>query len=143
MNKFEVFDLLLNNLLRGTGYEPFTRQQNPGYPLDVYVNEEYLVFDIPIVGGSIDDIKVVKTNDELRIEYHRPDDHNPETQWIHRGIARRDFELAWRIGPKWDLHSLHTTFQNGLLKIYVPWAKNARPQEVEILDLNKQLPSGE
>lgn len=130
----DPFDILFQNMLQGNGYKSL--QSKPDYPCDIYFNDEFLVFNIPIVGGKVDDIKVIKTDDEIRVSYHRSDKLPEEVTYLNRSIARRDFELAWKISPKFDLENLHANYQNGLFSIQIPWAAKSLPKEVPVLDLS-------
>lgn len=129
----DPFDILFQNMLRGSGYKPV--QSKMDYPCDIYLNDEFLVFNIPIVGGNVDDIKLIKTDDEIRVSYHRSDKLPTDVTFLNRSITRRDFELAWKISPKFDLENLHANYQNGLFSIQIPWASKSLPKEVPILDL--------
>lgn len=132
---YDSFDLIFNDLLRGSGYRPFN-EVKPNFPLDIYTTSEFLVFEIPLSGVDSENLEITKTNDELRISY-KPINPDQEREYIHRGIARRSFEFAWRISPKFDLSQLSNTYSKGLLSIFIPWAKNALPERVPVLDLDK------
>lgn len=129
-----VFDILYQNMLKGAGYTTIPSRLD--YPCDIYVNDEYLTLDIPVVGGNIEDIKVIRTDDEIRVTYHRSDKTPENVTYISRSVARRDFELAWKISPKFDLENLHANYRNGLFSIQIPRAAKSLPREVPILDLS-------
>lgn len=132
----DPFDLLFRNALKSATYQPFSVNTKLNYPCDIYFNDEFLTFDIPILGGKIEDIKVTKTDDELYVSYHRSDKSTDSCTYLSRGIVRRDFEFSWKISPKFDLENLHANYRNGLFSIQIPWAKRALPKEVPILDLS-------
>lgn len=134
-SSIDPFDILFQNMLRGTGFK--TIQSKIDYPCDIYFNDDVLVFNIPIVGGKAEDIKVIKTDDEVRVSYHRSD-KAPEDDitYVSRSVVRRDFELAWKISPKFDLENLQANYQNGLFTIQIPWAKKSLPKEVPVVDLS-------
>lgn len=134
LSSIDPFDILFQNMLRGTGYKPV--QSKIDYPCDIYFNDEFLVFNIPVVGGKVEDIKVIKTDDEIRVSYHRSDKVPEDVTYISRSVVRRDFELAWKVSPKFDLENLHANYQNGLFSIQIPWAKKSLPVEVPVLDLS-------
>lgn len=135
------FDILFANVLRGNEFRPINSKVD--YPCDVYFNDEFLVFNIPIVGGRIDDIKLVKTDDEIRISYHRSDKRDDSVTYLYRSVVRRDFEMAWKISPKFDLENLQANYKDGLFSIQIPWAKKSLPQEVPISNLSYNLTQSE
>lgn len=143
---FDSFDILFNNLLRGSGFRPFNGEINPGYPLNIYETDEFLTFEIPLSGANLDGLKITKTNDELRISYMNPDENkDKDRNWIYRGIANRNFEFAWRISPKFDLGQLSNTYSAGLLTISIPRSKASLPVEVPVLNVDenwKKVASG-
>jgi len=133
-SSIDPFDILFQNMLRGTGFK--TIQSKIDYPCDIYFNDDFLVFNIPVVGGKAEDIKVIKTDDEVIVSYHRSDKAPDNVNYLSRSVVRRDFELAWKISPKFDLENLQANYQNGLFTIQIPWAKKSLPKEVPVLDLS-------
>ena len=132
----DPFDLLFRNALKSTVYQPFSVNTKLNYPCDIYFNDEFMVFDIPVINGKIEDIKVTKVDGELCVSYHRSDKPTDSGTYLNRGIVRRNFDFSWKISSKFDLENLHANYQNGLLSIQIPWAKRPLPQEVPILDLS-------
>lgn len=134
-SNIDPLEILFRNVLRSSGYRPVGTKHE--YPYDVYFGDEFLIIDIPIVGGKTEDIKVTHTDDELRVSYHRSEKLDANVTWLARNITRRDFDLVWRVPPsKVDLQNLHANYRNGLFSIQIPWAKASLPKEVKVLDLN-------
>lgn len=128
---FDDLDLFFQNLLSPrSGWQPLTVK--PDYPTDIYSDSDGLTIEVPIVDGNINDIEVVRSGDEIKVLYHRPDVDTSNRKYQQRGIAKRDFEFLWRIGNKYDVSLMTTSYDNGLLKLTVPWAKSALPERVEI-----------
>lgn len=116
-------------------FEPFGDETKVSYPLDAWFNDEFLVFEIPILDGKKEDIQITKTSDLLKIKYTRSNkEDDSKRTWIKRGVIKRDFNLEWRITSKFDYTEIQSVFENGLLTIYVPFAKEAKPEPVQILD---------
>ena len=55
-----------------------------------------------------------------------------EQDYIHKGIARRSFNLGWKISPKCDIKKISATMDKGLLSIFIPFTKEATPKSVTI-----------
>ena len=132
-------DPFFNDLFFKSGlasrFQQFNESTKLDYPVDAWYDDQNLVFEIPVLNASKDDIKITKTSDLLRITYkrsNRPDDEN--RTWVKRSIVKRDFNLEWRITSKFNANEITSTFSNGLLIIQIPFAKEAKPEVVEIKD---------
>lgn len=130
---FEGLDI--KNLLKQNSlFQPFKGSSQVDYPLDSWFNDEYLVFEIPVLKGKSEDIEITKTQDQLRVKFTRSDKESVgEKTYIKKGLALRDFDMAWRITSKFDASGIQSVFENGLLTIYIPFAKEAVPEKVPIL----------
>lgn len=132
---FKNFDLLFRNALQThSEFKPFSDTLKVPYPMDSWFNEEYLVFEFPILNGKLEDIEVTKTSDMLKIKYTRPDGEDEGKTFTRRNIVRRSFDFEWRVTSKFDSTGIQSVFENGLLTIYIPFAQEARPEKVQILD---------
>ena len=94
----------------------------PDYPVDVFVQDDVLCFDIACVGIERDEIKVSVEGNTLKVTYKKPSvESNPSDveapQYLHRGIARRSFDMGWKVSPDYNLSDLDATLENGLLQI--------------------------
>ena len=52
--------------------------------------------------------------------------------YIHKGIAKRSFNLGWKIDSKFNLSSATAEFKNGLLQIVIPYSENSKPKALKI-----------
>lgn len=145
---FQEFNLLFKNGLKTNGiFEPFADITKVPYPIDAWFNDEFYVFEIPILDAKKEDISITKTSDNLRIKYTRSNKEEDEKRtWVKRSIVRRDFDLSWKIPSKFDHTGIQSVFENGILTIYIPFAKEAIPEQIQILDTNenwKKLAQGQ
>lgn len=131
---FAALDLLFKNELKSTSFfQPFNGHAKFEYPIDVYFDDAFLTFEIPILDGKKEDIKVTKTADSLRIKYTRSNaDVKGDVTWVKRGIIKRDFDFSWRITSKFDSEKIQSSFAEGLLTVRIPFAAEQQPQEIEI-----------
>jgi HSP20 family molecular chaperone IbpA len=70
--------------------------------------------------------------DILKISYKKPEDDDtlhPGT--IHRGLARRSFDLGYKISAKYDLSKAEAKLENGLLEIAIPISEKAKPKTLK------------
>ena len=82
--------------------------------------------DIAVVGLDKDDIKIETLDgNTFRVSYEKPsieaNDSNEEAyDYIHRGIARRGFNMGWKIAAKYNLRNIKASMDKGLLSIEIP-----------------------
>ena len=92
----DPFDLLWKNLFdQNSNFS--TIAEKISYPLDIYEKQDSIVFELAAVGLDYEDIDIEVQGDVLRIKYAKAKEDEPITNFIHKGIARRSFDLAWKI----------------------------------------------
>lgn len=131
-----AFDILVRNFFNdASNFSPLAETKIP-HPVDIYTNKKGLFFEVACTGIPKEELKIETQDNILRINY----DKNKETpccevnncEYIHKGIAKRSFNLGWKIDSKFDLSKINAEFKNGLLKIEIPFAKKAMLKEVKI-----------
>jgi molecular chaperone IbpA len=130
----DPFDLLWKNLFdQNSSFS--TLGEKISYPVDIIETENGVVFELAVVGLGYEDIDIEVSNDVLRIKYAKANDGDqPVVNYIHKGIARRSFDLAWKISSKLDLSALEATLDRGLLRIEIPMleVQENAPKKIEI-----------
>ena len=101
------------------------------YPVDIYETEKGLRFELAVVGLDKEDLDILVESDTLRITHDRAAGE-VERSYIVKGIARRSFDLAWKVASKYDLSKLSAEMDKGLLVIDVPYAESKAPKKVTI-----------
>ena len=125
------FDILVRNFLQSNqAFAPLAETKLP-HPVDIYETETHLVFDIACTGVSQEELEVKTQNNILRVNYNKTD-KDDEAKYIHRGIAKRSFNLGWKIDSKFDLSKADAEFKYGLLKIAIPYAKGSEVKTLKI-----------
>ena len=126
-------DLLFRNFFDSTSaFQSFT-ETKPDYPVDIATTETGLVIEIAAVGIDKKDINIETTDNTLKVIYETGQNDAPsEFDYIHKGIARRSFNLGWKISPKCDIKKISATMDKGLLSIFIPFTKEATPKSVTI-----------
>ena len=130
-------DLLFKNFFdTDMGFGSFM-EAKPDYPVDVFTQNDTLCFDIACVGLEKDEILVSVEGNTLKIAYKKPNiDSNPSSEeapnYMHRGIARRSFNMGWKVSPDYNLAKLDATMRNGLLQITVPKSEEAKAKTITI-----------
>lgn len=130
----DPFDLLWKNLFdQNSSFS--TLGEKISYPVDIIETENGVVFELAVVGLGYEDIDIEVSNDVLRIKYAKHNEDKPQLgNYIHKGIARRSFDLAWKISSKLDLSALEATLDKGLLRIEIPLlnVQENAPKKIEI-----------
>ena len=135
--RFYPTDLLFRNFFDGEASFRGLEDQKPSYPVDVFLQEGDLCFDVACVGLKKDDIDITVEGNTLKVAYKKPSvESNPShieaNDYIHKGIARRSFDMGWKVSPKYDLTTINASMQNGLLMIQVPVSEESKPRTITI-----------
>jgi len=125
------FDILVKNFFQEAGaYRPLAESKLP-HPVDIYERDNGLGIDIACTGISKEDIEILTEGNIIRVNYDKPKEEDLG-EFIHRGIAKRSFNLGWKIDSKFDLGKASAEFRNGLLQIIIPFAKGSEPKTLKI-----------
>ena len=125
------FDILVRNFFQDAGaYRPLAESKLP-HPVDIYERDNGLGIDIACTGISKEDIEILIEGNIIRVNYERPKSELDD-EYIHKGIAKRSFNLGWKIDSKFDLSTATADFKNGLLQIVIPYAEGSKPKTLKI-----------
>jgi molecular chaperone IbpA len=125
------FDILVRNFFQEAGaYRPLAESKLP-HPLDIYERDNGLGIDIACTGISKEDIEILIEGNIIRVNYNKPEEEGLG-EYIHKGIAKRSFNLGWKIDSKFNLSKATADFKNGLLQVIIPFAKGSEPKTLKI-----------
>jgi len=126
------FDILVRNFFQDAStYSPLAETKVP-HPVDIYTSDKGLSFDIACTGIGKQDIELLIQDNVLKVNYNRPKEDLEEKDFIHKGIAKRSFNLGWKIDSKFDLSKATASFNDGLLSIQVPFSKGSELKKLQI-----------
>ena len=108
-----------------------TLQQKINYPVDIYETDKGLRFELAVVGLEKSDLDITVDGDTLRISHEKAEEAE-QKNYIQRGIAKRSFDLAWKVASKFNLSKLTAEMDKGLLIIDVPYADSKEPKKISI-----------
>ena len=128
----DPFDILVRNFFNSEHTFAPVFDAKIQHPVDIIETEDGLHFEVACTGLTKKDIEINVEGDILRISYDKDKDNLPEGTWIHRGIARRSFNLGYKIAPKFSLANADAEMNDGLLKITIPYADEAKPKVLKI-----------
>jgi HSP20 family protein len=127
----DPFDILVRNMFQANASFAPAQEAKISHPLDIYEEADGLHFEVACTGLTKSDIEISVEGDVLKISYDNKGDE-PVRNYIHKGIAKRSFNLAYKIATKFDLSSADAQMKNGLLTIIIPFAEEAKPKALKI-----------
>ena len=130
---FSPLDILVKNFFQDE--EQFQQPNNKilNHPVDIYEDKEGLYFDIACTGLTKKQIELKVEDDVLRVSYTKKDKGEDEDLHIyHSGIAKRSFNLGWKIARRFELAKIEATMKDGLLKLFIPLTPESKPKSVSI-----------
>ena len=131
INERNPFDILVKNFFKDTGhFRPVLESKLP-HPVDIYEIDTGLGIDIACTGISKDDIEILIDGQIIRVVYDKPQEDDLG-DFIYKGIAKRSFNLGWKIDSKFDLSKAKAEFVDGLLTVTIPFAKGSELKTLKI-----------
>ena len=130
---FSPLDILVKNFFNTE--EQFQTPNNKilNHHVDIYEDKEGLHFDIACTGLTKKQIELKVEDDVLRVSYTKKDDKKEEDLHIyHSGIAKRSFNLGWKIARRFELPKIEASMKDGLLKLFIPLTPESKPKQVSI-----------
>ena len=131
-------DLLFKNFFDQASSFQSNVDRKINHPVDIIYTEDALLFEIAAVGLAKKDIDLqVEDGNCLKVSYTKPKIESNSSdidagEYIHRGIAKRSFDLGWKISPKFDLTKIKASMDNGLLKVEIPVTPESKPKSITI-----------
>ena len=136
----DPFDIVWKNFFdTNSTFNTFENKIN--YPVDILETEDGLRFELAVVGLSESDLDIQVDGDTLRITYNKPETEEIKS-YLQKGIARRSFDLAWKVASKFELSKLQASLDKGLLILDIPYAAEKAPKKIEIKVNNKKILKG-
>jgi HSP20 family molecular chaperone IbpA len=116
-------------------FQPAT-QAKISHPVDIYENKNGLHFEIACTGLTKSDVQIDIEGDVLKVNYNKPKEEDccevNDCHFIYKGVARRSFNLGYKIASKFNLSQAEASMKDGLLKISVPYAESSKPKVLKI-----------
>jgi HSP20 family protein len=124
--------LFSENLFRTGGDAAQVGAWSPA--VDIYEDGDTLVFEADLPGVRKDDIDIRVENSTLTLEGERRQEHEVKDEQFHRversyGKFLRSFTLPAGI----DADKIRAEVRDGLLRVTLPKAEDAKPKRVKIL----------
>ena len=130
---YSPLDILVKNFFNQD--EEFTTPNNRilNHPVDIYEDKTGLYFDIACTGLTKKQVKVDIEGDVLRVSYTKKGkEEDKDLHIYHSGIAKRSFNLGWKIARRFELPKIEASMKDGLLKLFIPLTPESKPKTVSI-----------
>ena len=126
------FDILVKNFFQSE--EQFQTPNNKiiNHPVDIYEDDDGIYFDIACTGLNKKQVNVNVENDILKVSYKRESTELVDKHVHYSGIAKRSFNLGWKIARRFDLAKIEASMKDGLLKLFIPLTPENKPKSVSI-----------
>ena len=131
---FSPLDILVKNFFNAE-QEEFQQPNNRilNHPVDIYEDKDGLYFDIACTGLTKKQIELKVEDDVLRVIYTKKDDkEEKDLHHYHSGIAKRSFNIGWKIARRFSLPEIEASMKDGLLKLFIPLQPESKPKTVSI-----------
>ena len=133
MSTLFPYDLLFRDFFKSElDFQPAVNAKST-HPVDIFETKHGLHFEVACTGLSKEDVELNIEGDILKISYQRFEKKEYEDRtYIHQGVAKRSFNLGYKIASKFDLSKAEAMMENGLLAIRIPYAEEAKPKTLKI-----------
>ena len=102
-------------------------------PLDVYTTRDSLVVEAALPGVKPEDVDVSVLGDQLTINATSRDERSSdENGSSYREIRRGSFSRTVTLPAGVDAEGAAASFENGLLRLAIPKAEEAKPRQIRI-----------
>ena len=131
---FSPLDILVKNFFNAE-QEEFQQPNNRilNHPVDIYEDKDGLYFDVACTGLTKKQIELKVEDDVLRVIYTKKEKNEDEDLHIyHSGIAKRSFNIGWKIARRFALSEIEASMKDGLLKLFIPLTPESKPKSVSI-----------
>jgi molecular chaperone IbpA len=125
------FDRIFNDMER-----QFTNQVSNYPPFNISkVSDNHYQIDIAVTGFNKDEIAVTVEANELTVRGERKRSDDTEVEYLHRGLALRDFERTFTLAEHMKIRS--ALIQNGILSIRIEREipEEMKPRVIDIVEV--------
>ena len=132
-NERTPFDLLFRKLFNSdSGFQPTTFETKQPHPLDIFYDDKGLHFEVACTGLTKKDIQLEIDGDLLQIIYNKPSEEEDYSGYIYKGLAKRSFNLGYKVAAKFELEKLEAEMKDGLLHLFIPIVESKKPKTIKI-----------
>ena len=129
------FDILFKDFFKNLDFMP-VEEHKIDYPVDIKEYDDRLEIDIAVVGADKKDINIEIIDGQiLKVSYDKEEKEEKEdVNVIQKSIARRNFNMSWKISNRYNLDEISASMDKGILTLNIPLAehkKNAKKVDID------------
>ena len=127
------FDILFRNHFHADStFQPASNTKQP-HPLNIFFDDKGLHFEVACTGLTKKDIQLEIDGDLLKIIYDKPNEEDFDySGYIYKGLAKRSFNLGYKVAAKFELEKLEAEMKDGLLHLFIPIAESKKAKTIKI-----------
>jgi len=117
--------------LEGDSFLPLTRRGEPS--VDIAEEKDSTVLTLEVPGVSKADLKITVADRLLTVAGHRKPRALPdESRWIRNEVGSGPFSRSFRLAHPVSEKEISAELKDGMLRIVLPKAEEARPREIPV-----------
>jgi HSP20 family protein len=101
-------------------------------PVDVHVDSDEFVITAMVPGLTADDLEVEILDDVVSLRAEIEPEENGDGEFLLRERAYGRFVRSLRLPDAVDASKADASVENGLLKLRIPKAEEAKPKKIEV-----------
>jgi HSP20 family protein len=127
----QAFDRLFDE----SAFRPIARSQSTPaqLPVDISSTDEVVTVEAALAGIHPDDVQLTVHEDALTIAVKDVEKNESDsTERTYREVRRSHGSRTLRLPKGLDIDAAAATFENGLLKLSIPRAEEAKPRQIPV-----------
>lgn len=135
MNPFDRMQREVEQLLRGFDLDPVVRREQGRIDFTIREQDEKYLMEAALPGVDVEKLDISVVDRQLVIKGEFAPVDLPENVRVHRQERRSgSFSQSLMLASKLDTDNIAAQYQDGILSISIPRAKEALPRRIEITD---------
>ena len=127
----------VDRLFDETAFRPIARAYSAPrqLPLDITSNGDAVTIEAALPGIRPEDVEITVHEDALTIsikETEAAQDEQPEGERVYREVRRSHGSRTLSLPKGLDFDAATATFENGMLRLAIPRAEQAKPRQIAI-----------
>ncbi|MFV2065253.1 MAG: Hsp20/alpha crystallin family protein [Chloroflexota bacterium] len=125
----------VDQLFDESAFRPIARAYSAprNLPVDITSSDEAVTIEAALPGVRPDDVELTVHEDALTITVKDADSASTvEGERVYRELRRSHGSRTLRLPKGLDLDAANATFENGLLKLVIPRAEQAKPRQIPL-----------
>ena len=127
----QAFDRLFDE----SAFRPIARNYSTPaqLPVDISSTDDVVTVEAALAGVHPDDVQLTVHEDALTIAVKDAEKSEPDsTERTYREVRRSHGSRTLRLPKGLDIDAAAATFENGLLKLSIPRAEEAKPRQIPV-----------